>query len=72
MFSPCTPLCLRHRAPLSARPSPPAAAIVGGVTDIMKQNRINPPPDRGMEMSDEEKKQSESEEGLVVVHSVIG
>lgn len=45
---------------------------MGGVTDIMKQNRINPPPDRGMEMSDEEKKQSESEEGLVVVHSVIG
>jgi hypothetical protein len=30
---------------------------VGAVANIYKQNRINPPPSRGMEMSDEEKKQ---------------
>ena len=34
-----------------------AAAIVGAVANIFKQNRINPPPARGMEMSDEEKAQ---------------
>lgn len=34
-----------------------AAAIVGAVANVYKQNRINPPPARGLEMSDEEKKQ---------------
>jgi hypothetical protein len=34
-----------------------AAATAGAVGNIYKQNRINPPPARGMEVSDEEKKQ---------------
>ena len=34
-----------------------AAATAGAIGNIYKQNRINPPPARGMEVSDEEKKQ---------------
>lgn len=34
-----------------------AAATAGAIANIYKQNRINPPPARGMEVSDEEKKQ---------------
>lgn len=34
-----------------------AAATAGAIANIYKQNRINPPPVRGAEVSDEEKKQ---------------
>jgi hypothetical protein len=34
-----------------------AAATAGAIANIYKQNRINPPPIRGAEVSDEEKKQ---------------
>lgn len=43
--------------PPSGASSLAAASIVGAVGNIYKQNRINPPPARGLELSDEEKKQ---------------
>lgn len=45
----------QHRQPPSLLP--PAAAVAGAVVNVMKQNVINPPPVRGQEMSDDEKKQ---------------
>ena len=38
-------------------PTLSTAAIAGAVANVYKQNRINPPPARGMELSEEERKQ---------------
>jgi hypothetical protein len=45
-------------SPMTAGTQPVVwSAIAGAVANIFKQNRINPPPARGMEMSEEERKQ---------------
>jgi DNA polymerase delta subunit 1 len=53
------PLCASANAACFLTLSPPrcAASIVGAVGNVYKQNRINPPPARGLELSDAEKKQ---------------